>query len=95
MPAMAFEGDAGVAQQRLEDIVRALPRARIVRSEPGLLVVEFRSRIFRFVDDVEFAVDVPARLIHFRSAARMGYSDFGVNRRRMQDIAAAFAARRP
>jgi uncharacterized protein (DUF1499 family) len=48
--------------------------------------VEFRSALFRFVDDVEFVLDDSARVIHFRSASRAGYYDFGVNRRRMQEI---------
>jgi uncharacterized protein (DUF1499 family) len=46
--------------------------------------------IFRFVDDVEFYIDERANLIHFRSASRLGYSDMGVNRKRMETIRASF-----
>jgi uncharacterized protein (DUF1499 family) len=40
----------------------------------------------RFIDDVEFVFDDETKTVHFRSASRTGYSDFGVNRRRMDDI---------
>ena len=50
------------------------------------LHVEFTSRIFRFVDDVEFVFEDETKTIHFRSASRTGYSDFGVNRNRMEEI---------
>ncbi len=52
--------------------------------------VEFRSRVFRFVDDVEFLFGPAGRQIHVRSASRVGYSDFGANRRRIEEIRALF-----
>ena len=51
-----------------------------------------RSRIFRFADDVDFRFDDEARLIHFRSASRLGRKDFGVNRERMEGIRRAYEA---
>ena len=74
------------SMDRLVAIVREMKRATIVSATPSHLHVEFRSALFRFVDDVEFLLDDSARLIHFRSASRTGYYDFGVNRRRMQEI---------
>jgi uncharacterized protein (DUF1499 family) len=71
-------------------IIRDMKRATIVSAAPSYLHVEFRSALFRFVDDVEFVLDDPARLIHFRSASRAGYYDFGVNRRRMKEISDRF-----
>ena len=56
------------------------------------LHVEFTSAIFRFVDDVEFLFDAGSGTIHMRSASRAGYSDFGVNRRRMEAIRSQFDA---
>jgi uncharacterized protein (DUF1499 family) len=38
------------------------------------------------VDDVEFWFDAAAKTIHFRSASRSGYYDFGVNRKRMEEL---------
>jgi len=57
-----------------------------VKATPDYIHVEFRSSFFEFVDDVEFLFDDTAKLIHFRSASRVGYYDFNVNRSRMEDI---------
>jgi len=74
------------SMDRLLEIVRSMKRTAIVSATPSYLHVEFRSTLFRFVDDVEFILDDSARLIHFRSASRTGYYDFGVNRKRMKEI---------
>jgi uncharacterized protein (DUF1499 family) len=74
------------SMDRLLEIVRSMKRTTIVSATPSYLHVEFRSALFRFVDDVEFILDDSARLIHFRSASRTGYYDFGVNRKRMKEI---------
>jgi len=94
MAPWRYEGSARQAQARLEAVVRAMPRATIVHSEAGYFAAEFRSLLFRFVDDVAFSFDEGASVIHFRSGSRTGYSDFGVNRKRMEQIAAAFTAQR-
>ena len=73
-------------------LLEAEPQARIVTREPDYIYVEFTSRLFRFVDDVEFLFDDTAGVIHFRSASRAGRSDLGANRRRMESIRAAFQA---
>lgn len=78
------------ARDRLEKIVRAMPRTRVVSLEGDYMHVEFSSRLFRFVDDVEFWLDDENKLIHFRSASRKGYSDLGVNRKRMEKIREQF-----
>jgi uncharacterized protein (DUF1499 family) len=49
--------------------------------------------LFRFVDDVELAVDPAEHVVHFRSASRVGRSDFGVNRRRMEELSRTLHAR--
>jgi uncharacterized protein (DUF1499 family) len=74
------------SMDRLLEIVRSMKRTTIVSATPSYLHVEFRSALFRFVDDVEFVLEDSARLIHFRSASRTGYYDFGVNRKRMKEI---------
>jgi uncharacterized protein (DUF1499 family) len=63
-----------------------LPRTKLVQEDDGYLHYEFTSLLLRFVDDVEFLFDDETKTIHFRSASRTGYGDFGVNRRRMEDI---------
>lgn len=75
---------------RLVEIVGAMSRTTIVAERENYLHVEFRSRLFRFVDDVEFYLEDERGLIQFRSAARLGHADMGVNRRRMEEICRRF-----
>ena len=89
---LAFSGDPAAALARLRRVVEAMPRTRVVGAEPSYLHVEFTSRVFRFVDDVEFLVDASASRIDVRSASRVGYSDLGANRARVEAIREAFAA---
>jgi uncharacterized protein (DUF1499 family) len=92
MDPIPFLGSLADARQRMLQILRNHPRTRIVQEEPGYLKAECRSRLFRFVDDVELLFDDGAKCIHFRSASRLGRRDFGVNRERMEQIRAAFLA---
>ncbi len=81
-------GNPGAAMQKLKAIVQAMPRATIVAAQSDYLYAEFSTSIMGFVDDVEFYCDGHA--IHVRSASRLGYSDWGVNRKRVEAIRAAF-----
>ena len=85
-----FSGSAIEAFARLQTIVKQQPRAQIITAANGYLHVEFTSRIFHFVDDVQFLFDENQRVIHFRSSSRSGYSDLGVNRRRMESLRTTF-----
>ena len=89
---IAYSGDTAATTARLVEIVNSLPRSTIVATTDNYLHAEFRSRIFRFVDDVEFFVDADSGTIQFRSASRTGYSDLGVNRKRMEEIRQLFNA---
>ena len=60
--------------------------AKLVEEKSGYLRFEFRSRLLRFVDDVEFEWDEGEAAIHCRSASRLGYSDLGVNRKRLEAV---------
>jgi len=74
----------------LKSIVERLPRTEIIEQKDGYLNAEFCSAIFRFVDDVEFLVEPESQRIHFRSASRVGRSDLGANRKRMELIRSMF-----
>jgi uncharacterized protein (DUF1499 family) len=87
---ISYHGSADGAMERLAAIVGSMARSRIVEQTPRSLRAEFRTRIFRFVDDVMFEIDDATRTIHFRSASRVGHSDLGVNRRRMETIRTRF-----
>ena len=50
------------------------------------LAATFTSRLFRFVDDVEFRIDAQAGVVHVRSASRVGHSDLGANLERVESI---------
>ncbi len=58
----------------------------IVHDSNQSLHAEATSKIFRFVDDIHAILDTQAKLIHIYSASRVGYSDFGVNRKRVETI---------
>jgi uncharacterized protein (DUF1499 family) len=73
------------ARQNLLLAINSFESADIKKELDQFIHVEFTSSIFRFVDDVEFYLNEPG-VIHFRSASRVGYSDLGVNRRRMERI---------
>ncbi len=74
------------AKEVLKDAIRSMPRTKLVEEEDAYLHYEFTSLLLRFVDDVEFVLDDETKTIHFRSASRTGYGDFGVNRQRMEEI---------
>ncbi len=76
--------------QRLKEIIQAMPRTRVVKLDDNYLYCEFRSRLLGFIDDVEFYADPQKGVVQFRSASRRGYSDFGVNRERMQRIRSVY-----
>lgn len=62
----------------------------ITFSDDSYLHAEFRSKVFRFVDDVEFYFPPDEQIIHVKSAARVGYSDMGVNRKRVEHLREVF-----
>lgn len=85
-----FKDSPAEAMTRLKAALLNEKRATIVKQQSTYLRAEVRSFIFRFVDDVEFTLLPDQSLIHIRSSARIGYSDFGVNRRRIERIRQLF-----
>jgi uncharacterized protein (DUF1499 family) len=79
------------AMQALLEIIHKTPRTRIVTSNADYVYAEYESALMGFVDDVEFYFEPGAKVIQIRSASRVGYSDFGVNRKRLDDIRAKLA----
>ena len=76
--------------ERLIGVIQGMKRCRIITMGDHYIHAEFTSAFFRFVDDVEFYFDSEAKIIHMRSASRIGYSDFGVNRQRMEKVRSLF-----
>lgn len=88
MPPIPHQSDRQTVQQHLLDILNQWPRTTLVTNEPGYIRVECRSPFFGFPDDIEFMITDTE--IHFRAAARLGYSDMGVNRKRMEKFTLQF-----
>ena len=86
MEPLKMSGSAKAAIEQLAMLIADMPRTHIVNRSDNYLHVEFTSLIFRFVDDVEFHADESSGQIHFRSASRVGHSDMGANRKRMEVI---------
>ncbi|MFT4554146.1 MAG: hypothetical protein ACI9S8_002792 [Chlamydiales bacterium] len=76
--------------QTLRSIVDKYPRVKVLTQNETYLHVEFCSFLWGFTDDVEFYYSQSEEVVHVRSAARVGYKDFGTNRRRMEAIRANF-----
>ena len=74
------------ALEALAQAVAMIKGGRVVVSEGSYLRSEFVSSLCKFVDDVEFVIDEDKKIINLRSASRVGYSDFGVNRRRIEEL---------
>lgn len=84
-----YKGSQEDSKNSLLLIIGSLPRAKVVSTDDNFIHVEFTSKLFRFVDDVEFYFQEPGT-IDFRSASRIGHSDLGVNRERMEHIRQLF-----
>jgi len=90
MEPINYSGSLEDAKTKIISIINSLKRSKIITNEDNYIHIEFRTATFRFVDDVEFLFDDKEKVIHFRSRARMGYSDMGVNRKRMEKITNLF-----
>ena len=86
---LAFNGDPDAAFARLKQVLARRNDTAVIDESPGYLRVELRTTLF--VDDGEFLLDRVGRVIHVRSASRLGYSDLGKNRSRMEDIRREFS----
>jgi uncharacterized protein (DUF1499 family) len=74
----------------LKRLLADMPRVNVVSDRDGYLYAEFSTPLMGFVDDVEFLQ--AGEFIHVRSASRLGRSDFGVNRARIEAIRTQLAA---
>ncbi|HEX9654204.1 MAG TPA: DUF1499 domain-containing protein [bacterium] len=83
---LPYVGSVDSARQVLVKLIESMPRTKIVTQTEAYVHVEFTITVMRFVDDVEFGFDDTNKIIHVRSASRVGYWDFRVNRRRVEKI---------
>jgi uncharacterized protein (DUF1499 family) len=88
-----YSGARQAAHDRLLQIIRSEKRTEILIDQEDYIRVEFTSALFRFVDDVEFYFpkeNADDKVIHVRSASRVGSSDLGANRKRIERIRSEF-----
>ena len=88
-----YAGTQQEAHDRLLQILESEKRTKILTVQENYIQVEFTSALFRFVDDVEFyfpEVQDDETVIHLRSASRVGHSDLGANRKRIERIRSEF-----
>ena len=81
----------GQAIAKLKTIIESLHRTAILEANGSYLYAEFTSQLLGYVDDVEFYVDGKAKVVQVRSASRLGQSDLGVNRQRIEQIRSKFS----
>jgi uncharacterized protein (DUF1499 family) len=78
----------------LRRAVESMRRSTVIAAERNYLYAEYRTALMRYVDDVELYYDERAGLVHVRSASRLGRRDFGVNRKRVEELRALIGASR-
>lgn len=89
---LTVTGDIPTTMAKLKQIIASMPRTNIIKETNNYLYVEFTSKLMGFVDDVEFYFDGDNQPIQVRSASRLGESDLGVNRQRIEEIRTLLAA---
>jgi uncharacterized protein (DUF1499 family) len=89
---LPLAGTPAAAIEKLRKIVTAMPGAKVIAAGDDYLYVTFTTPLLQFVDDVEFYAAPADRVVHVRSASRLGRRDFGVNRARIETIRAAYGA---
>jgi uncharacterized protein (DUF1499 family) len=70
----------------LIEVIKKYPRTKIIEDVKNYVYCEFWSLMWRFIDDVEFLINIDTKTIHFRSSSRIGVGDMGMNRKRMEEI---------
>lgn len=83
---LTYTSTPAEAMADVKTVIQAMKKTKIITESKNYLYAEFTSAIMGFVDDVEFSLDETAKVIHVRSASRLGQSDLGVNRKRIETI---------
>jgi uncharacterized protein (DUF1499 family) len=89
VPALRYPGNLIQAHTRLLHLIDSNVKAEVIEQTDDYIHATYTSTLFGFVDDVEFLLseqDTENTTIHVRSASRLGYSDFGVNRKRVEAL---------
>lgn len=91
-PLALLRGGGPATIARLKTLLATEPGATLIDSRADYLYVQYSSRLLKFVDDVEFWFDPTSKVIQVRSASRIGRSDLGANRQRIEALRQRLAA---
>lgn len=83
---IVYTDDRMKTQLLIESYMLGKGNAHLVSSSLGYVHFEVKSPLIGYIDDVEFYLPAADSVVHIRSASRIGYSDFGVNRERVRQI---------
>ncbi len=83
---LRYSVERNKALATITQVVSTLPGASLVEEQGGYLHYTVKSRVFGFIDDLEIYLPEGEQTVHLRSASRVGYSDFGVNRNRLEKV---------
>ena len=89
---LALRGDGPATLARVRKIIESMPGAMVVKAEADYLYAQFTTPLMKYVDDTEFWFDPAAGVVQVRSASRVGYSDRGVNRARIEAVRTQLAS---
>ena len=88
---LALRGDSPATITKLKSIVEGTNGAKLITSAPDYLYAQYTTPLMKFVDDTEFWFDPTINAVQVRSASRLGESDLGTNRKRIEAVRAALA----
>lgn len=83
---LSYDSTPTQAMAEIRRAIQSMERTTIITETENYIYAEFKIKLIGFVDDVEFLLDPDAKVIHVRSASRLGESDLGVNRKRIETI---------
>lgn len=90
MEPIPYTGNRLQSRGKIKAILTNMKRIELVEEQDTYLHYVETSKVFKFKDDVEFYLDDSNQMIQFRSKSRVGYTDLGVNRKRMKKITDAY-----
>jgi uncharacterized protein (DUF1499 family) len=85
-----YTGSRKNAIDLLKDVLAQFERVNLILESDNYLHVTVTSKVWKFIDDVEFYFPEGENVIHMRSASRVGKHDLGVNKRRLKKIRRLF-----
>jgi uncharacterized protein (DUF1499 family) len=88
-------GGAQASMLAVQSVLQEMPGVSLVQVQDDYLQAQAQTRLMRYVDDVEFWANTATSVVELRSASRLGHSDLGANRARMEQVRSAYTALPP